>query len=109
MKQTHTKEMAVQPLDAYIKRDPGIVGGKPHIAGTRIAVIDIVIWHERMGIRADQLASEYNLSLSSIYAALAYYYDHQKEIDRSIEEEAAQFQALKAQHVSKLKQKLGGA
>ena len=60
-------------LDRQIEITPGVVGGKPRIAGHRISVQDIVIWHERMGLNADAIAAEYDLTLADIYAALAYY------------------------------------
>jgi len=68
----------------YIEATSGIVGGKPRIAGRRISVQNIVIWHERFGKTADEIATEYNLSLAEIYAALAYYYDNREAIDASI-------------------------
>lgn len=58
-------------------------GGKPRIAGHRITVQDIVVWHERLGLSADEITSEYGLSLADVYAALAHYDDHREEIDRS--------------------------
>jgi uncharacterized protein (DUF433 family) len=48
------------------------VGGKLRIAGHRITVQNIVIWHERLGLSADEIATEYGLSLADLYAALAY-------------------------------------
>ncbi len=63
-------------------------GGKPRVAGHRITVQDIVIWHERLGRSADEIATEYDLSLADVYAALAYYFDHREQIDRLIEESA---------------------
>ncbi len=76
--------MTVQVLDRYIEITPDIVGGKPRIANRRITVQNIVIWHEWMGYRADEIATEYNLTLAEIYTALAYYYDNPQEIDKSI-------------------------
>jgi ATP-dependent DNA helicase RecQ len=43
-----------------------------------------VIWHERMGLHPDEIATEYGLSSGDVYAALAYYHDHRAEIDESI-------------------------
>jgi uncharacterized protein (DUF433 family) len=37
-----------------------------------------------MGRSADEIANEYDLTLAHVYAALAYYYDHQSEIDKAI-------------------------
>jgi len=88
--------MAVENvLTQHIEITPGMVGGKPHIAGSRITVQNIVIWHDRMGIAADEIATEYNVSLADIYAALAYYFDHRPTIDESIRADEEFATALK--------------
>ncbi|MCS4114611.1 uncharacterized protein (DUF433 family) [Salinibacter ruber] len=61
-------------LDQRIEQTEGICGGKPRISGHRITVQDIVVWHERGGWSVDEIASEYDLSLADVYAALAYYF-----------------------------------
>ena len=68
----------------HIAISEDVAGGKPRIAGHRITVQHIVIWHERMGLSADEIASNHGLSLAEIYAALTYYYDHRQEIDEAI-------------------------
>lgn len=98
--------MATKTLDQHIEATPGIAGGKPRIAGHRITVQNIVIWHERIGKGVDEIAAEYDLTLADVYAALAYYYDHRSEIDRDIEESKAFVKALRESATSKLKQKL---
>jgi uncharacterized protein (DUF433 family) len=98
--------MAAKTLDQHIEITPGIAGGKPRIAGHRITVQNVVIWHERMGMSADEIATEYDLSLADVYAALAYYFDHRSEIDQSIEEGEAFVEALRQRTPSKLRQKL---
>jgi uncharacterized protein (DUF433 family) len=98
--------VAAKTLDQHIEITPGIAGGKPRIAGSRITVQDIVIWHERLGRDADEISSEYDLRLADVYAALAYYFDHQEEIDRSINESEAFVEALRQQAPSKLLQKV---
>ena len=82
------------------------MGGKPHIAGHRITVQNIVIWHERMGKSADEIATEYDLTLADVYAALAYYFDHRTEIDRDVNDSGAFIEALRQRTPSKLKHKL---
>jgi uncharacterized protein (DUF433 family) len=63
----------------------GVRGGKPRIAGHRITVSDVAIWHERMGMSPDEIVSEYpTIKLSDVHAALAYYFDHRDEVDREI-------------------------
>ncbi len=106
--QHSTKKMAIQTLNDHIEITPGVVGGKPRIAGRRITVQNIVIWHERMGRGADEIATEYDLTLSDVYAALAYYYDHREEIDQSIREGEAFAEAMRAKTPSKVKEKLHG-
>lgn len=76
--------MKTKTLDQHIETSPDVLGGKPRIAGRRISVAQIVIWHEWMGKSADEIATEYDLTLSEVYAALAYYYTHQTEVDESI-------------------------
>ncbi len=98
--------MATKTLDQHIEITPGIAGGKPRIAGRRITVQNIVIWHERMGMSVDEIATEYDLTLADVYAALAYYFDHRSEIDQSIEEGEAFAEALRQRTPSKLRQKL---
>ena len=76
-------------MDRHIEITQGVAGGKPRIADHRITVQNIVIWHEWMGLSADEIAAEYGITLSDVYAALAYYYDHRTEIDESIQADEA--------------------
>ena len=98
--------MATKSLDKHIEITPGIVAGKPRIAGHRITVENIVVWHERMGTSADEIATEYDLTLADVYAALAYYFDHRAEIDQSLEESQACIKTLRLQTSTKLSEKL---
>jgi uncharacterized protein (DUF433 family) len=98
--------MALETLREHIEVTPGIAGGRPRIAGRRITVQNIVIWHERLGMSADEIASEYDLSLADIHTALAYYFDHRDEIDQAIDEGNAFVEALRQVTPSKVKQKL---
>src|SRR2546421_3175009 len=79
----------ITPTDTkHIVRDPEVYGGKPCIEGHRISVHDIAVWHQQ-GRTAEDVARDFGLTLGQVYAALAYYYDHQEEIDRDIAEEVA--------------------
>ncbi len=71
--------------DSYVEITPGVCAGKPRIAGRRITVQTIANM-KHMGINADKIASNYNLSLAEVHAALAYYFDNHKEIEKSIRE-----------------------
>jgi uncharacterized protein (DUF433 family) len=92
----------------HIDITPGIASGKPRIAGHRITVQDVAIWHEHMGKSADEIAAEYDLTLADVYAALTYYFDHRDEIDQSIREGNAFAEALRQRTPSKVRQKLQG-
>ena len=98
--------MITKTLDGHIEITEGITGGKPRIAGHRITVQNIVLWHELLGRSADEIAAEYDLTLADVYAALAYYYDHRAEIDKSIEDSESFVEALREKTPSKLSQKL---
>ncbi len=90
----------------HIEVTPGIAGGRPRVAGHRITVQNIVIWHERMGLSPDEIATVYGLTLGDVYAALAYYYDHRESIDFAIREDEVFVAELRANTSSPLKDKL---
>jgi uncharacterized protein (DUF433 family) len=70
----------------HIVRRPGVVGGRPRIEGTRLAVWLIAsLWLQ--GETLENLLDMYpGLTPAAVHAALAYYYDHKDEIDAEIEE-----------------------
>ena len=90
-----------------IKKDPGIQGGKACIAGHRIRVMDIVIWHEDLNLSPDGIVAAYpQLSLSDVHAALAYYFDNVDEILNDIRGNDELADQLRARFPSKIKEKL---
>ena len=98
--------MGGKTLDEHIEVTPAVSGGRPRIAGRRITVQDIVIWHERLGRSPDEIAQDCDVTLADVHAALAYYFDHREQIDRSIEEDRAFVAALRQQIPSKLTSRL---
>jgi uncharacterized protein (DUF433 family) len=67
---------------------PGYCSGKPHIAGHRIKVQHVAVWHERQGLAPDEIvAAHHRLTLGDVHAALTYYYDHRQQIDADIQED----------------------
>ncbi len=96
----------MKTIDEHIVVTPGIVGGKPRIAGHRITVQNLVIWYDRMGKSADKIATEYDLNLADIHAALAYYFDHRIEIDKAIDESKMFIKSIRENMQSKLEQKI---
>ena len=95
-------------MSGHITITPGVAGGKPRIAGRRITVQNIMVWHERLGMSADEIASEYDLSLADVYAALAYYFDHREEIARTLAEDEAFVAEMRASTPSRLRARLVG-
>jgi len=100
-------EVTVDPRRGHIEVTGDVANGKPRIAGHRITVQNIVVWHERLGLSADEIATTYDLSLADVYAALAFYYDHRDQIDRSIHADEAFVSDLRRTTPSKLKSRLG--
>jgi uncharacterized protein (DUF433 family) len=70
----------------HIVKTPGTCGGRPRIAGTRMRVQDVVMWHDG-GMSAEEMVEQFDLTLGQIHAALSYYYDHREEIERDIRED----------------------
>jgi len=97
----------VSTIAEHIEITPDVCGGKPRIAGHRIKVQDVVIWHERMGMSPDEIVSQYpSITLSDVYAALAYYHDHLEEIKQQIQDHEAFARELQAKTPSLVQQKL---
>jgi len=59
-----------------ISRDDGILGGEPRIDGSRVAVRHVAARVIDAGHSPAHVADQFDLSLSSVYAALSYYYDN---------------------------------
>ena len=69
----------------YIISDPGIADGSPIIQGTRTTVRSIAGYYQ-MGLTVDEILNNLShLTISQVHSALAYYFDHQEEIDKDIQ------------------------
>jgi uncharacterized protein (DUF433 family) len=96
-----------QSITSHVEARPGVCGGMPCVAGTRIRVQDIYVWHELQGLSADEIVSRFpQLTLADVYAALTYYWDRRDEIRRQMDEETKLVEELKAKHLSPLAEKL---
>ena len=94
-------------ISEHIEITPGVCGGKPRIAGHRIRVQDIVIWHQDLGMSPDEIIYHYpSITLANVYAALAYYYDNLEEIRQQIRESEKFAQDLQSKTPSILQSKL---
>jgi len=98
--------MADVITDRITKR-ADVCGGKACIEGHRVRVLDIVTWHELMGMSADEIATQIpSITLSDVYAALAYYYDHVDEIQDEIRREDEFIEEFMRNNPSALEAKL---
>jgi uncharacterized protein (DUF433 family) len=60
--------------------------GVPHIAGTTMKVVELVMAQQAHGWSPEETFFQHPyLTLGQIHAALAYYWDHQQDLDADIE------------------------
>ncbi len=89
-KQKKKKEQIKKPSGItsypYISRKKTILNGTPIINGTRTSVRTIAGYYQ-LGMNVDEILNTLtHLSHSQVHSALAYYFDHQNEIDKEIYE-----------------------
>lgn len=81
--------MAGAVLTQHIEVTPGVVGGKPRIAGTRVRVQDIVAMHIYSGESIESIVAQFSpLTPAEVHAALAFYYDNRELIESALERSA---------------------
>jgi uncharacterized protein (DUF433 family) len=91
----------------HILSKPEVCGGKPCVAGTRIRVQDIHVWHNLQCLSADEIVSRFpQLTMADVYAALAYFWDHREEILLQMDAAAALVEQMKEKYPSALREKL---
>jgi uncharacterized protein (DUF433 family) len=83
-------------IGTLISRSPGVVGGRPCIAGTRVSVRGIAL-QGNAGLSPEEIVAALgaHVSLAQVHAALAYYFANKAEIDSDMDEEerlAAEFE-----------------
>jgi len=70
----------------YITSEQNILSGSPIIEGTRIPVRCIAGYYQ-IGMSVDDiLISLAHLTPAQVHSALAYYFDHQDEVDKDLQE-----------------------
>ena len=93
----------------HIAIHPDYCFGKPRIINTRMYVAAIAQMYLEMGESVEDIAAKYDLSLASVHAAMAYYYDRREEIDRhTAETEAIVEEMRRNSPPSPLQEKLRG-
>ncbi len=87
-------------LDQYIETTPDVRSGRPCIAGTRFTIADLAIKHLDLGQSLEEIAHMFHLSLAAVHAGMAYYYDHQAEIDERIKADEEFAEAFRRENPS---------
>ncbi len=80
-----------------IVSDPAIRSGRPVITGTQVMVSDIAIYYNVWRQTPEEIATQLDLTLGQVHAAMAYYHDHKAEIDAEIEERRRVVDELRAE------------
>src|SRR5437763_16518904 len=89
-----TCAMLTAATTAHIRLDEQ---GRPWVDDTNVKVIEVVLDHLAYGWAAETIQENHpHLSLAQVYAALAWYYDHQAEMDGAIEQQEEGIRALRA-------------
>lgn len=71
--------------------------GRAWIDDANVKVIEIALDHVAYGWTAEAIHENHaGLTIAQVYAALAWYYDHQTDMDAEIEGQNEQLQALRA-------------
>ena len=84
----------ITDIGTLIVQTPGIVGGRPRIAGTGVSVRRIVGWY-KLGLSPEEIADRVgHLSLAQVHAALTYYHANQEEMEADIAAEEAEAERL---------------
>lgn len=66
----------------YVAFDPRVAGGAARIEGTRVTVARVAGYYQ-MGMNVDEILGTLpHLTAAQVHSALAYYFDHQDEVDR---------------------------
>ncbi|OHE80981.1 MAG: hypothetical protein A2107_02635 [Verrucomicrobia bacterium GWF2_62_7] len=61
--------------------------GVAWVDDTKVKVIEVILDHLAYGHSADEIHLQHpHLSLAQVHAALAYYYDHQAELEAELEQ-----------------------
>jgi uncharacterized protein (DUF433 family) len=87
-------------LDTMLTATPEVCGGLIRINGTRITVHRVASLYKQ-GQNAEDIARTYpHLSLSQVYAALAYYHANRTEIESELAAADVLYDELKRQEMS---------
>ena len=71
--------------------------GVAWIDDTNVKVIEVIADHLAHGTSPEEMHLQYpHLSIAQVCAAMAYYYDHQEDLDRQLDEQMRQYERQRA-------------
>jgi uncharacterized protein (DUF433 family) len=77
--------VSIIPNERIVKT-PETFGGRARIADHRVRVQDVVILYEHQGMTPDEIVARIPaITLADVHSALAYYFDHAREIQQEIQ------------------------
>lgn len=74
---------------------PDVLDGQPRIEGRRIGVLSVYEWVEERGLDPHTVADRFDLDIADVHHALAYYYDHPREMQAVRERREAAYETLR--------------
>lgn len=84
-------------INTMIVQSSEIRKGRPRIAGTGVTVHRIATWYN-LGHTPEEIAAQYpHLTLAKVFAALAWYFEHQEMIDAEMLEDQQEAERLEQQ------------
>ena len=70
--------------------------GVAWIDATKVKVVEVILDHLAYGHSAEEIHLQHpHLSLAQVHAAFAYYYDHQADLDKELEQRFRRAHALR--------------
>lgn len=80
----------------HIEIDPE---GVPIVAGTNMKLIELVLSQRSYGWSPEELHFQFPyLSMGQIHSALAYYWDHQDDLDQDIKKRLRKVESIQQEH-----------
>jgi len=79
--------------------NPNVRNGRPYVIGTSVTVADVAMAKNYHSQDADGIVDWYGLTLPQVYGALAYYYDHKAELDRTIRDQIKRAEKFKEKRI----------
>jgi len=96
-RQAAPDKIAAMPSTVTMPRIRLAGQGHPWVDDTNVKVVEFVLDHLAYGWSASTIQENHpHLSLAQVYAALAWYYDYQPEMDAEIERQGERLAALRA-------------